>query len=164
MTGSKKKPIKKYDGNWGEMDEDFKEELVNLIEEFLKPEKLIVKKINGNELNGTQFLEYVNQYFKLFQSDELPPVQSIYESIVEHQISLLVELCFKNYERMIDNEKTLITNSAQVQIFHERSKDKTILMYRNFKKPGNLKHEKQFEEVLIQTIDNNYENWAKEFK
>jgi len=161
VTGSKKNS-KKFYGNWGAMDEDFKEELVKLIEELLKPEKLIVKKINGTQLNGTEFLEYVNQYFKLFQSDELPKAQTIYESTVEHQIGILVDLCFKNYERMILNEKHLITNSDLVPIFHERSKDKTILMYKTVKKAGNFKHEKEFQRVLEQKIEAFYENWAKE--
>lgn len=60
---------KDYDGRWKLMDEEFKDELVIIIEKLLKPEKLVLKKINGKDLKAFELKEFIESYFKLFQSD-----------------------------------------------------------------------------------------------
>lgn len=77
-----------YNGNWGDMDEEFKEELIRLIPHILAPENLVVKKINNKDLNSSEMKEYIESYFTLFQSDSLPQAQSIYESTIDKQMHI----------------------------------------------------------------------------
>jgi len=161
VTGSKKNS-KKFDGNWGAMDEDFKEELVKLIEELLRPEKLIVKKINGTQLNGNEFLEYVNQYFKLFQSDELPPPQTIYESTIDKQMNLVVNSCFEKYKELIFKNKVLLSDYKQIPIFHDASKHEAHQMYKESRKMGNSKHEEKYQRNLDSKINNFFIEWQQQ--
>jgi hypothetical protein len=141
------------------MDEDFKIELFNLIEYLLKPERLVLKKINGKNLKGSEFLEYVLQYFKLFQSDKLPQAQSIYESTVEKQMNILVELCLDNYKETVYKNQDLITNIAQIPIFHTMSKNQSMLMYKESKKMGNAGHDMKFKKILGKKISDVYKEW-----
>ncbi|CAG9812157.1 unnamed protein product [Chironomus riparius] len=150
---------KKYDGNWGAMDEDFKIELFNLIENLLKTERLVMKKINGKDLKGSEFLEYVQQYFKLFQSDKLPQAQSIYESTVEKQMNILIGLCIDNYKETVYKNQDLISNISQIPVFHNMSKNQALLIYKESKKMGNSDHETKFKKELSKQIDKLFSEW-----
>lgn len=90
--------VKEYDGKWSLMEEDFKDELVKIIEKLLAPKNLVLKKINGKDLNGSELKEYMKSYFKLFQSDTLPEAKPIYESTIERQMTILVEKCLDAYK------------------------------------------------------------------
>jgi len=153
------KQDKKYDGNWDGMDEDFRIELFNLIDYLLKPERLVLKKINGKDLKGTEYLEYVLQYFKLFQSDKLPQAQSIYESTVEKQMNILVGLCVDNYKETVYKNQDLITNVTQIPIFHKMSKNQALLLYKDSKKMGNTGHEVRFKIELTKQIEKIFSEW-----
>ncbi|KAL7015611.1 hypothetical protein ACKWTF_016546 [Chironomus riparius] len=153
--------VKKYDGNWGAMDEDFKIELFNLIEYLLKPERLILKKINGKDLHGFEFLEYILQYFKLFQSDELPKAQSIYESTVEKQMNILVEFCVEIYKKTVFMNQDVIRNSRQILLFHNGSENKALSIYKNSKKMGTLEHYEKFKLILKVKIGEAFKEWKE---
>jgi len=153
------------------MDEDFKDELFSLIEHLLKPERLVLKKINGKNLKGSEFLEYVLEYFKLFQSDKLPQTQSIYESTVEKQMNILVGLCINNYKETIhNNQEVLIAIDdmnkcvALFPLLHNMSKCQTLLMYNESKKMGNFDHETKFKELLIYQVEKIYQEWESQMK
>ncbi|XP_070508821.1 atlastin-like [Chironomus tepperi] len=172
VFGSKKKKnTKKYNGNWGEMDEDFKDELFNLIEHLLKPDRLVLKKINGNDLTGSEFLEYVLQYFKLFQSDKLPQAQSIYESTVEKQMNILVGICVDNYKETIYKNQDLIIDINEINkcflllpLLHNMSKCQALLLFNESKKMGNSDHEIKFKDILNVQIDKIYQEWEAQMK
>ncbi|CAG9812153.1 unnamed protein product [Chironomus riparius] len=173
VFGNKKKSknANKYNGNWGEMDEDFKDELFSLIEYLLKPERLVLKKINGKDLKGSEFLKYVLQYFKLFQSDKLPKAQSIYESTVEKQMNILIELCINSYKETIHFNQEIIININEMDkcikllpLLHKMSKCQTLLMYNESKKMGSSEHEVKFKGILIDQIEKIYQEWEAQMK
>lgn len=147
-------------GCWKDMDEDFMEELKILIERLLNPDKLVLKKIDGKELDGANLKGFIETYLKLFQSDDLPPAQSIYESTVEKKNSLIVNECLEHYKETIFINQGLINNVDQIPIFHEMSKNKALVMFKEKKKMGNAEHEKKkFKEVLEAQIEKFYESW-----
>ncbi|XP_070508817.1 atlastin-2-like isoform X2 [Chironomus tepperi] len=152
---------KKYDGNWGEMDEDFKIELFNLIEHLLKPDRLVLKKINGKDLKGSEFLEYVLQYFKLFQSDKLPQAQSIYESTVEKQMNILVDFCVETYKGTVYMNQDVIRTSRQITIFHDVSRNKALQIYKKSKKMGNSESDENFKLILEVKIGEAFKEWKE---
>lgn len=151
-----------YDGSWGGMDIDFKEGLEIVIDYLLKPERLVLKKINSKELNGNEVLEYIQGYLKLFQSDQLPKAQSIYESTVEKQLSIIVENCFNTYKKVIFKSKDILTNRDQIPMAHGNAKAHAILLYRDEKKMGSFEHEQKFRNILEQKIESLFEDWKSE--
>lgn len=160
IAGAKKGRVDEpYNGNWKAMDEDFKDELKSLIEKLLNPSSLVLKKINSKELNGAEMKHYIEHYLKLFQSDDLPPALSIYESTVETQINLIVSECIENYKQTIYKNQDLISSEAQIPIFHEMSMNKALVMYKEKKKMGNVEHEKKFKEVLEAQMNKTYNEW-----
>lgn len=149
-----------YDGNWGSMDQEFKHELSLLIEHLLSADKLVVKKINGTELNGTKFCEYFIQYLQLFQSDKLPATQTIYESTIEKQMYLLIADCVSDYKQTLFQNQDLLTTVQQIPMFHEMSKNKALILFNDSKKMGNLDHAKKFYAVLQKKIKLFYKEWS----
>lgn len=142
------------------MEEDFKDELFIVIETLLKAENLVVKKIYDKDLKCFEYLEYMLQYFKIFQSDKIPRTQSIYETTVEKQNNLLIDLCVEKYKELLYMNKDLITNTGQIPIFHYMSKNEAMLMFKEEKKMGNFSHEIKFKHILSEKIEKIFLEWS----
>jgi len=148
-----------YDGSHKGMDEDFRDELTILIDHLLKPERLVLKKFNGCNVKGFEYLEYVEHHFKLFQSDEIPQAQTLYDATVEMQLTLLIDSCVDIYKKTLVNNLELIKDKNAFIILQELSKSKALLAYHESKKMGNIGHEAKFKKILEMKIDKFYENW-----
>ncbi|KAG5668473.1 hypothetical protein PVAND_016412 [Polypedilum vanderplanki] len=149
-----------YNGSWGKMDDDFKEELEKLIQHLLEPDRLVIKKINNKDLKGVEFKEYIDQYFKLFQSEDLPQAQSIYESTVEKQMNLLINQCYDNYKEIIFKNQDMIVTKEQIPIFHAMAKNQALLLYKETKKMGNAKHHEKFQKDFEDMMEKAYVQWS----
>ena len=148
----------KYDGSWGKIDEEFKQELVILIPKILAPENIVLKKINNKDLNCFEMKEYIESYFTLFQSDTLPEAQSIYESTIDKQMNILIGKCMESYKLNIYKNQDFMTEK-NLHIFHEMSKSSTILRYKEEKKMGNAEHDKKYRVELEKQIEKMYLEW-----
>ncbi|XP_070509052.1 atlastin-like [Chironomus tepperi] len=155
--------VKTYDGRWSKMDEEFKEELQKVIEHLLLPNNVILKKINSKDLKGSEMKEYIDSYFQLFQSDTLPQAQSIYESTIEKQMSILLEKCIDHYKQTIFLSNDLLTEE-NLHIVHEMSKNKTLIMFKEEKKMGNIEHERKFKVKLEEQMEKLYNEWKDQKK
>jgi hypothetical protein len=160
VVGGKK--LASYDGNWGDMDDDFKEELELLIAALLSPDKLVVKQINGKSLDSSEYLAYVEQYLTLFKSNELPEAQTIYESTVEKQLQLVVDTCFDRYKELIEQTINLVQSSEQIPIFHENSMNAALIKFKETKKMGNAGHSRKFEQQLTERMQKMFEQWSSQ--
>lgn len=147
-----------YDGSWKMMDEEFKDELVIVIEKLLGEENLVLKKIDGKNLKASEFKEYMVAYFKLFESDELPQALSIYESTIERQMSMLITKCLSAYNKTVDENQHLFQED-NIHVFHEMSKSKTLIMFKDAKKMGNAEHEKKYKVQLEAEMEKLYVEW-----
>lgn len=138
----------------------FKSNLETLIESLLTPKNLVLKKINGKELIGSEMKQYMEQYFKLFQSDNLPEILSIYEATVEGQIMLIVDECYEKYKELLYGNKQFVLAHNQIPIFHEAAKNQALVMYKDAKKMGNDEHEEKYEKVLKDLMEKAYVEWS----
>lgn len=143
------------------MDDEFKEEIEKLIDHLLKPDNLVPKRMNGKDLTSSEFLAYIDQYFKLFQSNLLPEAQSIYETTVEQQLSILINSCFDNYLKSIQDHESSIISTNYVSIVHELCNFQSLLLFKDSMKMGNSEHEKKFRKNLENRIENFYSTWAE---
>lgn len=149
---------KDYNGQWKLMDEEFKEELEVIIGKLLSPENLVLKKINGKDLKGVELKEYIESYFKLFQSDTLPQAQSIYESTIDKQMNILIDKCLESYKENIVKNQDLLEEGT-LHIFHEMSKNKTLILFKEEKKMGNLEHERKYKAELEAKMEKMFTEW-----
>ncbi|CAG9802095.1 unnamed protein product [Chironomus riparius] len=146
---------KNYDGRWSAMDEEFKDELQSLIECLLLPQNLIVKKINSMDVNVREMRQYIQNYFRLFQSNEDPGVSSIYELTVESFMNNLIRMCIDEYKLAVYTNRDLI-GEEHLKTVHDNCKKKTLDEYDEMKKMGNAKHEQKFRNNLAEKIDKIY--------
>lgn len=88
----------KYDGNFGEMDSDFKDDLFKFIKLELKPDNLNTKKLYGRNITGSEFLNYI-------------------ESVIEHyQLYKTFNDDLNNYEFKIKNDPHEINNTTEMSL------------------------------------------------
>lgn len=57
----------KYDGNFGEMDDDFKDDLFKFIKLELKLDNLNTKKLFGRNITASEFLNYIESQIEHYQ-------------------------------------------------------------------------------------------------
>jgi len=57
----------KYDGNFGEMDSDFKDDLFKFIRLELKLDNLNTKKLFGRNITASEFLNYIESQIEHYQ-------------------------------------------------------------------------------------------------
>ncbi|CAG9802094.1 unnamed protein product [Chironomus riparius] len=143
---------KNYNGSWSEMDEDFKEELQSLVESLLLPDNLIKKKINSMDLNVKEMKQYIQHYLKLFQTNQIPKVSSIYELTVERFMNNMIDQCVEDYKLSIYRNEDIINEDNIVEI-HNKCKERTLTMYDDEKKMGNLGHAITFRSKLEEDIE-----------
>lgn len=151
-----------FDGRHRLMDEEFKEELSKLIEHLLNPRILVVKKFNKCALNGSDFLNYITNLFRVFQMPNLPRAQTIFESTVERQLRSLVDTCFNNYKDAIKKDQKTVTNSSMIQILHQKCKCSAILKFNETKKMGNDQHHLKFKNILESSITKEFNLWKSQ--
>lgn len=69
----------KYNGNWNDMSSNFKKLLKNLVSKLLSPDKLITKKINGQNIRARNLLQFLKSYMAVFNNKEMPEPKSIHK-------------------------------------------------------------------------------------
>lgn len=148
----------KGNGSWILMDEDFRKVLKKFIEDLMKPENLIVKKIEGSKLNGSQTKECIKRFFTHFQSDKIPDAPTLYSSSTEQQLNVLRENCLMKYKSFIDPIKFSLTNE-EIASTHEKYKNEVLLFFMNEKKMGNQNQWNKHSKILEEEITKAYKNW-----
>lgn len=144
------------------MDEEFVDEFKLLVEDLLNSDEIVLKKINEIEINAEEYLQYLTQYFIIFQSNDVPKVQAIYEAVVEKNMIILVNSCFERYKEVIVRNEKLLTNINQIPIFHRTAENDALLLYKTSPKMGNKNHELEFKELLLDNIQKFYHEWTNQ--
>jgi hypothetical protein len=130
------------------MDEDFLNELKTLIPQLLKPESLVVKKINGIEVNGQLANEYFQQFITMFQSNVSVQPQSIYETSIEKFFTNLVDKSFETYRQSVDNSIISISTEQQVANVYNSSSNAAFNVFDGEKKMGSQQHWNKYRDIL----------------
>ncbi|CAG9811466.1 unnamed protein product [Chironomus riparius] len=158
---------KTYDGKLSGMEKDFKEELKKFIEHLLLPDNMILKKINAQEITGKELRTYIEKYFKLFQSNEIPETKTIYEMTVESHMSNLVKSCIHDYYLTIYRNDYLLTDKS-ITTVHQNCKARALKLYESEKKMGTSEHEEKYKAILSNEIEkifiDSHNNLVNKFK
>lgn len=152
---------KNFNGNWAQLDEDFREELKKTIETLLDPENIIPKKMSGRELKVDEFLPYLKQYFKFFSTKEIPRAVNLFENLIKVELNELVEKCFRIYYHNLTHLSKSIETKSNVAKFHKRINDLALTAFKNCEKMGSHDQIEIAEKSLKSKIDAAYEIWSK---
>lgn len=142
------------------MEEEFKDELQMLIEHLLTPERLTTKKFSGVDLKGSEYMENIKNFLRIFQSNYIPSLQFIYESTVEMQMNILINNCVEIYRKTMLKNHNLITNEAQIPIFHNSSKNLALDIFNESKKMGSARHAENSRKILSEKIEKLFSKWS----
>ena len=145
------------------MSEDFRSQIIQLIENVLRPENLVVKKFAENDLKGQEFYEYIEDYFNLFQSDNLPQAQTIYQSAIEKYMKMIIDQCLARYKEVVYSNHDAITHADQIPILHKLGKDQAFIEYEDSKKMGDLLLQEKYRNTLDKQIEKTYKDeWGNQ--
>lgn len=153
-----------YDGRWSEMDEDFRLNLMNLIEAVFAPQNLKAKKILNAEVKAKDFYEFIKVFCRAFKSDQLPSLKSIFEQTVEQHLNFLTEEIFKDYKNSMKSFENQIAVKNFVEIIEKgnwNAKNLALKEFKDAKKMGDEKYEKKFEKILGDKIDEEFKSWSE---
>jgi len=135
------------------MADDFRIQLIELIENLLRPDKLVVKKFAGNDLKGQEFCQYVEDYFDLFQSDNLPQAQTIHQSAVEKHMKIIIDKCLGRYKEVVYSNHDILTHVDQIPVLHKLGKDEAFIEFEEAKKMGDLDLHEKYRNILDEQIE-----------
>jgi len=146
------------------MDEDFKEELVKVIDQILSPENLIPKRFDGKFLNGAEFLNHMQHYFKFYLTNKIPEVQTVLESMVQNEMKPLILLCVDKYKEAFRKVQNNLSNLDQMQQNHEECRDNVLILFKDSIKIGNSEDEAKYKLQLVEQIDDIYREHIKQLE
>lgn len=141
-----------FNGKVLDLDQEFVEELKPLAELVLKKENLIVKKANGTNLTAKEFLNYVQTYWGIYESENLPNPSTIYEATSEANSASAMELAQNVYEsnmqRISGNTYDFGSLITQHSEFHRNA----IKMFEDKALIGDNKIKRKYFNKLIENI------------
>ncbi|XP_076015750.1 atlastin-3-like [Genypterus blacodes] len=72
-----------FNGQLGDVTQEFKVELGSLIPTLLHPDRLAEKEINGNKVTCRGLLEFFKAYIKIYQGEDLPQPKTMLQATAE---------------------------------------------------------------------------------
>jgi len=124
---------KDYDGNWLDMDDEFRHEIRAAIEHILHPDNLIPKRVDSSDIKVSEMKDLITSYLESFKSNDDVNVLTIYELTVENRTTSLIKKCNNEYKRVFTDAKEFFYD---VNKTHEISKERTMEFFDKQKKMG----------------------------
>lgn len=127
-----------FDGFVDPKNDRFAAEVEKCISELINTENIPAKKINGNDLSGTEILETFSKYCDFFNSDEIPSPESIFQVMAKHSNDLVIKKCvekFTNKLNMHIAERPLFLQDDLIEV--KRTAERSCLeIFDNSRKIG----------------------------
>lgn len=153
----------KFDGRLSEIQAEFKKQLKELIPMILAPEKLVTKKIDGQDVKAKDLLEYFKSYMKIYKGDELPEPKSMLVATAEANNLTAVAEAKENYIKSMENVcggKKPFLGTAHLESEHFRCVEKAISVFQNKRKMGG----DEFSQTYMEKLKKDMEDAFIQFK
>ncbi|KAG8504777.1 Atlastin-2 [Galemys pyrenaicus] len=163
-----------FDGRLKDIDEDFKQELRNLVPLLLAPENLVEKEISGSKVTCRDLVEYFKvgkcldlngfAYIKIYQGEELPHPKSMLQATAEANNLAAVagarDAYCKSMEQVCGGDKPYIAPS-DLERKHLDLKEVALKQFRSIKKMGGDEFCRRYQDQLEAEIEETYANFIK---
>lgn len=122
-----------FAGHRDDIDENFLKNVDSLVSELLDPEKLQVKKINGQPVTAHEFVDYFEKYFASLNGTGMPNIDAIYEVTSKIHNQKVFRKCQQSYAfKMTKTELAFVLLSEEksdVEVIHDRVKRETMTLF-----------------------------------
>lgn len=141
----------KYDGRWSQIDNLFKDELTKLIENILKPENLVFKKVSGKYMNGSRMLQYITQISNCCHTNDIqnPTTDQLSVNLNIHDI---IPSLVNEYKKLMRKNLKTVMNLAGLEDLHKQSKIEIIIKFENVEEISKCKNKINLKQTLEQKI------------
>ncbi|KAL3183678.1 hypothetical protein MRX96_033773 [Rhipicephalus microplus] len=149
-----------FDGRLSEIEEEFKEQLQNLVPSLLAPDNLTVKKINGEVLTCGEFHIYMKAYVGVFNRGELPEPMSVLQATARANNLAAVLKALKLYTtRMTQRCRGGKISAKRLRDYHNEERENALTKFQNIAKMGGDQFSQPYLDKLKQEID----EWFQDF-
>jgi hypothetical protein len=153
-----------FDGRWKNLNRKFVTSLEQLIESMFLPKNLMKKKIFDIEVTGETYRQYINDYFELFKSDDIPQVESLLHMTIGRQMQILMEKLTAEFKTRIEtsidfDDEHLI---RKIQAKHDALKANIFKQFNEADSLADDETKEQYKKFLDGTIEKFYEDWKKQ--
>lgn len=156
--------VKTFDGCLSDINNDFKEQLRELVSSVLTPCNLKVKKINGCEISCKELLYHLEMYAKMFKNGGLPEHTSVFEAVVEANNSTAVDRALDNYrnnmEKVFNGERPYL-DPESLKEEHQRVQKSALEQFDELSKLGREARSAQHKDRLEKMISQQFESFLK---
>lgn len=152
---------KTFDGRYSMLDKEFVEQLKNFVPQLLTSNNLTVKGMYLRPMKASELYRNIGNYINLYKSDILPEPKSIYQTMMETQLSCVVENIVNNYRNLINEREPIICTEAGIESLKEEALNKSLQEYLDCPKMGETEDEVKYKNILLEKLKNEYELWKK---
>jgi len=144
-----------YDGSAHLLRPNFRENLVKLVDFTLKPEHLVVKRINGVDITCKDLFKYLTIYLKMYQDpNELPEPKTALQATAEANNVSAKERALSHYNREMQlGTKSRYLSKKHFETLHINTKDGSLEHFDKIKKLGGKEYSGKFREELGNDIE-----------
>lgn len=148
-------------GAWNSIDQDFVDNLRNVIVSLFAPNNLVKKKIFNKEVTASEFGEYATTFLRTYESEDLPRVDSIYASLSEKLMMKHVSELIKFYQEKMQQKVDFNRDNFEQALTddHELVKSLTIIKFIETPQMGDEDMEEKHKAFLTEKIDEFYAEW-----
>jgi atlastin len=128
-----------FDGRLSDIEQDFRNQLAELVPLVLSPKNLVVKRIGGNKVKAKELLHYFKAYTAIYKGNELPEPKSMLEATAEANnlsaVASAKDLYSGAMEEICGGNKPFMS-TARIEEEHGRVKDKAMQLFQSKRKMG----------------------------
>lgn len=150
-----------FDGRLADIDEDFKQQVQDLVSSLLAPDNLIAKKINGQDITCQEFHIYMKAYIDVFNGGELPEPMSVLQATAKANNLAAVFKALKMYttsmNQLCRGDKI---SAKKLKKYHVRERERALDLFRNTAKMGGDEFSQPYLERLTKEIDQWFQDFA----
>ncbi|XP_077494157.1 atlastin-1-like isoform X4 [Amblyomma americanum] len=151
-----------FDGRLSSIDEEFKQQLENLVLSLLAPENLLAKTINGREISCQELMAYFQVYVHIFKEGRVPEPESIFMATMsgtnlaamQKALDLYISKMLKVWEAEERVDREIMLGH------HYRLREEAIELFERFPRIGGEVFELCYRKQLLERIDEVFQRYS----
>uniref|UniRef100_L7LZS3 Putative guanylate-binding protein n=1 Tax=Rhipicephalus pulchellus TaxID=72859 RepID=L7LZS3_RHIPC len=160
--GKKVMSDKTFDGRLADIDEEFREKLLELVPSILAPENLLVKKINGRKISCQDLMIFFKAHVDVFKGGDLPNPTSMLMATANATNMAAVDKAKKRYMSGMTNRPR--RNLDQLRQFHFELLAEAKKVFDEFPKMGGEAISSTSKDVLTKELEELFPHFYDEEK
>ncbi|XP_031639340.1 atlastin-like [Contarinia nasturtii] len=154
-----------FSGELNQISAEFKQYAKELAPLLFAPERLIVKKINGQQVRARDFSQYLQAYTNVFNGGSLPEPKSVLMATAEASNTILYNDCMQKYsdamETAFKNANPFMSENELVQL-HEQTKTGVLAQFLEKPKLGGDELRTKFQQKIENGTQERYQTFKAE--